>query len=477
MIDIRAKAHDKYSIEFKIKFIGAKKEQKSQFAINTWIFIPNSLDINQETYGKQDFLHDVKSNVRLSTPDFTLEELAQPDNGPIKMLRQSIDKLHAVAPEVMLQSNEYKDYEFRTKLFASIFKSSIRNRWNELEQNTPSENQIAFLFADPIKQILTQFRSIYSTIPSTAENPFLLADEFQNHLANIYSIRLLSLVENSPTLTRLILDEEQYKRQQEYLDLDYSGRLPEQNSNVVERHGLLKKYIGNSLYLKCETEKDGKAVEQLWFGIAAGMAMIISTLIALPFQHYWSNYPAFIFVILVIAYMFKDRTKEYMRQIFSNQLKNRYFDNKTTLRLNDRQVGWIKESVDFVSLSKVPQQVLSERQPSAIEIANMEWDERIILYRKRVFVNNPTLHQSEVYSYEGINDIIRIHLQHFTQKMDDPVVDLRNMVSDGSIIALPAQKIYHLHLVLQCQADDIIEYHHFNIRLTRDGIVSVESHS
>ncbi len=45
MIDIKAKIHDKFSVEFKVGFV-ADGERGNDFAINTWIFLPNSLDIN-----------------------------------------------------------------------------------------------------------------------------------------------------------------------------------------------------------------------------------------------------------------------------------------------------------------------------------------------------------------------------------------------------------------------------------------------
>lgn len=51
----------------------ADGERGNDFAINTWIFLPNSLDINPATYGKEDFYRDVKSNVRFITPIFHWE--------------------------------------------------------------------------------------------------------------------------------------------------------------------------------------------------------------------------------------------------------------------------------------------------------------------------------------------------------------------------------------------------------------------
>ena len=76
MIEITAKVHDKFSIEFKVGFIVRRKLKLNDFAINTWIFIPNSLDINPLTYSKNQFYRDVKSNIRLITPVFLLREIS-----------------------------------------------------------------------------------------------------------------------------------------------------------------------------------------------------------------------------------------------------------------------------------------------------------------------------------------------------------------------------------------------------------------
>ncbi|MBO5768737.1 MAG: hypothetical protein J6R19_02415, partial [Bacteroidales bacterium] len=76
MIDIAAKIHDKFSIEFKESYVVNPELKNNQFSVNTWIFMPNSLDINPDTYGKKQFYRDVKSNVRLITPSYLLREMA-----------------------------------------------------------------------------------------------------------------------------------------------------------------------------------------------------------------------------------------------------------------------------------------------------------------------------------------------------------------------------------------------------------------
>ena len=79
MIDLEAKIHDKFTLEFKVGFNTEKTEKPlkfSDFVMNTWIFVPNSLDINAAKYSKDDFYRDIKSDVRLITPDYPLHDLA-----------------------------------------------------------------------------------------------------------------------------------------------------------------------------------------------------------------------------------------------------------------------------------------------------------------------------------------------------------------------------------------------------------------
>ena len=79
MIDLTTKIHDKFTIEFKVGFntnAAIKPMKYSDFVMNTWIFVPNSLDINAAKYSKDDFYRDLKSVVRLITPSYSLHDLA-----------------------------------------------------------------------------------------------------------------------------------------------------------------------------------------------------------------------------------------------------------------------------------------------------------------------------------------------------------------------------------------------------------------
>ncbi|MDV7397346.1 hypothetical protein RZS08_38450, partial [Arthrospira platensis SPKY1] len=102
-----------------------------------------------------------------------------------------------------------------------------------------------------------------------------------------------------------------------------------------------------------------------------------------------------------------------------------YFDHKTSISLSNQHIGWSKEAMDFVEEAKVPQPVTQMRNRSAIlEADNRNNDEKILLYRKRVRIYRKKLDQSIDYNTKGLNEILRLNLQHFCLQMDDPDIHL-----------------------------------------------------
>lgn len=481
MIDVKTKIHDKFSVEFKVGFEGSLCQQQSEFAINTWIFLPSSLDVSPATYSKQDFHRDVKSNIRLITPTYALHQLADDQSKPFLNLREAVYALSQNRENAAAE----QEYRFQLKLYAAIYKSALRDdfeRLSSIEEPALFESQ-SLRFLEDVRISTDLFRSLRSAITEPLVDSYSHADEFMSHITEVRMYALMKQASEmgiGESLKKEILDsierEQRYKQQVGYATIAVDPQSQFSNAALISRHSLLKKHIESALYLKVDTQRDGKAVEQFWFGIAAGLAMVISTLIALPFQHYWAQYPTLIFIILVIAYMFKDRTKEYMRGLFSNQLKNRYFDQRTDVKLKDQNIGWIKESVDFVPDSKLPADVLSLRQRTAIEMDEGQLREQILFYRKRVLVDNALLRNRWSYDFEGIHDIMRFHLRTITQKMDDPISSVNTIDLQGCLQCLSVPRTYTIHIVMQFleKGSTTPEYKVFRVICTRDGIVEID---
>ena len=482
MIEIQTKIHDKFSIEFKVGFSGTEGVKVDHFDVNSWIFIPNGLDINKQTYTKERFYTDMKSNVRLLTPAFALKQMVEGEEAPLLHLKSALKAMMEVPSPERLD-----EFEFQLKLFASIFKSSIRNESAKIMAHVddPHTYERCLVYVEDVSRVLQSFRSLRDGIDSHNEEVLTkmgFADEFISHQADIRTMKVLKKLHRSDqqqlkdafaALADLLVHEKTYKTNRGYSHTVIGDEV--NNRRLLYRHSLLKKYIESALFLKVNTTQDGQAVKQISFSLAAGLAMMVYLLITMPFQKYLGNYPSLIFFILVLFYILKDRIKELTRWLFAYQLKDKYYDNKTVVSIKNRQVGWIKEGMDFISDEKVPEQVLKLRDRNKLEADNKLLEEKIILYRKRVEIDNAVLRNQYNYEFKGINDIIRYHINYLTKKMDNPESSIDCLDEQLQVQTIRAERVYALHFVMQFKWEDQVEYKVFHVMANRNGIISINA--
>lgn len=485
MIKIVGKKHDNFSMEFKFSFENNDMQEKSEFAINTWLFVPNSLGINPETYGKNLFYRDIKSNVRLITPKFKLKEVADINGLPFQSLKHALERLSE-------NPGSIDNYEYHLKMFAAIFKSSMRNIEHKAKNIKSDSDLNTYIdeYFDCIKRLTTQYRSLFKiidipTVSDKAKSYFFLCDEFIGLILEKRCIRIIRKLENAKffnnnakakqKLVQLVLDERDYKISKGYRIINNDT---EHNRELVYHNGMLKKYVESELFIKLDKKKDGVAVEQIYYSIAAGIAMIFATTAAWISQLKFGNITWPLFIVLVISYMLKDRIKELMRYYFAHKLGNKYYDKKASIRIGQKKVGMIKEGVDFISASKLPHKIMEMRNNSAtiVDVTQI-FDEKILLYRKRLNIDGSNLAKDNEYPMRGINEILRLHMTRFSQKMDNPEVPIDTISSDGDINIVKVQKQYYINIIFQLTHGENSQYKHFCVTMTRNGIIRVEEES
>lgn len=485
MISIQAKKHDNFSVEFKFGFNCREDGIRDDFSVNAWIFVPNSLDINPENYGKKQFYRDIKSNVRLITPVYLLRDIARDSSLPLTSLR------HALEAVVSNPLPEQLDaYEYHLKMFAAIFKSALRDQAAHVT-SARSLDSAGYLVEDYVgsaRLVLQKFRDLYRiidvpTVPDRIRSYFRLCDEFMSHVVELRTIRIIRMIDTSrnpglcssirSTFMELIMDEREYKIASDYGILDEDA---DHNRRLVYHHGMLKKFIESELYIRLDKKRDGVAVEQIYYSIAAGIAMIFATAVAWHTQVRYGNITWPLFIVLVVSYMLKDRIKDLLRFYFAHKLGNKYYDKKASITIGSNRVGEIKEGFDFISASRTPKDVLKLRENvSSVEDESRVFEEKIMLYRKHVTIDDVALSGNDDYPMRGINEIMRLHLTRFTHKMDNPVVPIDAVDADGRLTTVNVQKIYYVNIVFQLQHDGEVEYHHFRISMTRDGVLDIET--
>lgn len=485
MITIQAKKHDNYSVEFKFGFEDGGKAEKKDFAVNTWIFIPNSIGINPENYGKNQFYRDIKSNIRLITPSFSISELADENALPLSSLRRAFENLVSAA-----DSSAEDHYEYHLKMFSAIFKSAIRDFERHMRTSRAMDDADDLLesYLSDIRKAMDNFRSLYRIIdvpkvPEKLRGHFFLCDEFISHIVEMRTIRIIRRIDSArqsrmltewrERLITLIRQEREYKLRRGY-GVVKDGE--DKNRMVVYHHGMLKKFVESELYIRLDKKRDGVAVEQLYYSIAAGVAMIFATAVAWHTQVKYGNITWPLFLVLVVSYMLKDRIKDLLRYYFAHKLGNKYFDKKAIVEIGKKRIGVIKEGVDFISVSKIPERVMEMRNMSAtIDDATRIFEEKIILYRKRVGIDGKALAENDDYPMKGINEIMRLHMTRFTQKMDNPEIPVDTIGENDEVSVVKVQKIYYINIIFQLQEHSgSTSYHHFRVAMTRNGIIRVE---
>ena len=484
MITIQAKKHDNFSVEFKFGFVGGDDAPSHEFVVNSWIFVPNSLDINPQTYGKKQFYRDIKSNVRLITPVYLLRDLSDAESLPFRNLRGACESVVANAT-----ASAVANYESHIKMAAAIFKSALRNHSIHID-NSSTVAEIAYLSEDFVagtRRIVQEYRNIYQVVNVPTVEPklrgyYLFGDEILSHFIDVQTLRILKKIDRvgSPQLAsvrsklvELMSEEKEYKLTMGYGAVDPKD--PGGNRQLVFRYGMLKKYVESALYIRLNKKRDGFAIEQVYYSIAAGLAMIFATAVAWFAQLKYGNITGPLFIVLVVSYMLKDRIKDLMRYYFAHKLGNKFFDNKAQINIHDRVVGEIKEGVDFISDPQTPKEVLDVRSRSSlVEAENRIFEEKILLYRKRVVLDSRSLKNDSMYCMNGINEILRFHMHRFTQKMDNSEVPVNTLDAEGNVQTVRVQKIYYLNLVMQLCEGDNVNYKRFRIVMTRNGILAVE---
>ncbi len=484
MLEEDIKVHDKFQFEIKLDYKLNTTKEVTFYNIDSYIFLPNSLDINKDSYKKEDFYNDLKIYIRFKTPTVLLNDIIGDDNSPFVKLEKSVNNIVATH-----DPDTATNYEYHIKMFCSILKSSIRDHVEFIEQNKIDDcnEHLVTQYINNIKDIVEKYRNLLRVInvPNVDQKKvviYLFGDEYISHLVETYTFHLInvlrqkevkSLIKYEPELLKIIRTEFVYRKEKKYPSVPGSEL---DNEETLYRRSVFKKYMESILFLNTRTEREGAVVEQVIFSVAAGLSMMFATGIAFWSSTRFGNISTIVFVALVVSYMFKDRIKELLRSYFMGKVKRFLYDHKTSIYSDPtNKIGFCRESFDFVKEHKVPDVIMKIRDRDHITGIDNGWfGEKIILYRKQIEIfseNFKNLHHS--YTIDGINDIMRFNVTRFLVKMDDPKKSLYVPDGDGYRENF-GERVYHINMIIRYSTNQDAFCERYRIVLNRDGIKRIE---
>lgn len=490
-------SHDQYQIEFKLDYeLG--KGGKAHYRISTYIFVPKSLGVNEESYPKNEFYRDIKNHIRVKTPELSLRDLIDSDISPLRAVRQTTH-----------QPNWYQDDELNgqlihaIRLFGAMFKSSLREHLslvNKRIETASAETKIHHLvdnlieeFINQCKHISVHYRELYAelNLPNVKEDVFLaylLVDEYISLLIEESATELFKVVsqhydgdEQSQYMRKLnkMVEKETSHR----VSLGYGSILKadDENETYVFRASILKKYVGAILHLSTDIQREGTGLEQILMALAAGVSMVFATIVAFYFQSIYGNFTFPVFVALVVGYMFKDRIKELGRTVLSGTLHAKLYDRRINIRTLDGKykLAALREKITFLRESDLSESVRSARQKDPFaDLDNDKQGETIICHTKDIVLYTDLFQKAfgGMPKINGLNDIIRYDIHPFLRKMADPVEE-QLLLKDGQLKSVHTNKVYHINYVshyksISPQIEEL--YKRMRLVLTRKGIKRVE---
>ena len=485
MIEETVHIHDKYQCEIKLGYHLEGRKQSSTYKIETYLFFPYSLGINRHSYSKDDFYNDIQAYIRLKTPSILLQDIVTGTQNPLQHLQSGIERLLQ-----RVDQSTIAKYEYQIKMFCCICKSAIRDHVVFISnRGTAGDIEDALMkYLQGVQDIAREFRALRSSlnVPSISKELFstyLFGDEYLSLLLESYSYEVLEYVQHTECpkqheytdkLLELITYELEYRKENGY------PSIPDTHSNnetFIFRAGVLKKYMGNILFLNTRFKQEGELLEQIILALSAGIAMMFAVTATFFAQSVYLDVSLPLFVALVISYMFKDRIKDLTRGYLGNKLHNFLFDHKMHIYANPKEkLGWCKESVTFIKERKIPQQIMKLRNRDHITEIENDWiGEKTILYRKQIKLFHKKLeHVYHDYQVESINDIMRLNIAKFLSKMDNPKKPIYILDGDN-YRKTHGKRVYHINMIMKYSIKNAtIRYKRFRLVLSRSGIKRIE---
>ncbi len=481
MIKDQIKIHAGQSFELKLNFPQDDfSKRNSEFEMDMFLFLPPTLDINKHNFTRHDFYKSLKSYIRLASPDFELANLVDPDfflNRELFESAEMIVKPGFSKPDDLF-IRQLKDYVSIVNQSVSVEIRRLLQDKNPDENETRIEEFVAQCYRFRrlfwyLMELIGERERSQSVVKAAA-----LVDEYQSLMLEsqlyVFINSLLSRYnEDHPVIVNLhhlVMAEMKYRKKVKYPSVATENQL---NEDILHRRGRIKRYIESNLFLNTDTRKEGVFYEQLFFSLAAGIAMVFATGIAFASQYAFGNLTMPFFAVLVISYMFKDRIKELSRTYFDKQRKKMLFDFRTAISIQKNDpIGTMRESFRFEKRSTLPPRISEARERMRVTEIREEWiGDKVIHYKTKIKISSRQL--KKLSRFSGFTQIFRLNISPFTVKMDDHEKEVF-IKSKKRLKRQVINRVYHLNLIFRFTAGDDQQYKYYKLITDKKGVKRID---
>lgn len=496
----KIRVHDKHRLEIKLDF-DLDDVEKTSYSVETYFFIPRSLNVGPHNYHKEQFYDSCQRYIRFSTPKISLSRMLDKEleYSPLTRIRKKMQE--AMAGDNSTELIESVCYEI--KLLGCIVRGELRDNvklfLEEYETSgftTLLENSLKAFLSD-LENFVKDFYAMrtemsISVVPVKIKETFAFCDEYvslslEEHLSSLaYSMLKSPLFGNNNTVSSLhdriisiIRKETEYRRERSYPTVFEKNSA---NELLIYRRGVLKKFVSAVLFIRTEFS-EWEALTQIIFGFAAGVAMLFASVISVYYQNKYTTTSVPFVTALVISYIFKDRIKDWIKFSFSKKLAHWISDRKIDVIDPDtfKSIGVLKEGFTFLKHENLPPDVSRLRNADYLTSVDSEGrPERIFKYKKNIKLKPRSIMRNHA-RRKGINDIMRFNIARLIQQADDPVAEYRYVDEKNGIVEKAScSRVYHINVIVRYtyvdrdgEEQEYFERH--RLVVNKNGIVRMEA--
>ncbi|MGA8164403.1 MAG: hypothetical protein WB791_05170 [Waddliaceae bacterium] len=489
---------DRWQFELKSEFFPLPTPEKNIYLQEFYFFIPNSLQVNQETYSKSQFYQDQTNLIRYKTPEFQLNELYDRTNAKSPLTRLS------QLQKSLQENSSIPIIEDELKLLGNSIRSSLREsirllikkggKVKSLEEEEELFHEVS-LFCEDILHLRREYLEVQTAFlaaltSGNIKHYLLYLDEFMSNCINYYLTGFIEYLrkqlqasnqEKFDDVLFHVLQHEHRHREENLPKLRITKEDSVNNEYVLYRSGLLNKFVQNALLLNTAKSSVAQRYRNIIGSISAGIAMLFFFVLFIwQGEVFLINSIPFI-LITVFLYIIKDRMKEGLKTISYRQFLKWFSDYVTEIRSPDGEaiLGKMTESSAFVPERKLSDEITRVRNREFhVVLETFKRQEQVIYYKKKIAMFKPE-NPVDVRRC-ALNIIFRFNISQFVKKADNP--------SQSYVIADPKTKemirsrlpkVYHLNIIIKNtynteDAKTKVELKKFRVILDKNGIKRIE---
>ncbi|MGM0432771.1 MAG: hypothetical protein ACQEQU_08665 [Spirochaetota bacterium] len=484
--------HDRHHLELKTT-LPLPKKRRGRYDLNFYFYSPSQLHVTRERMGVQTVLNNVQTYTRFSSPTLPLGGLVDPksERSPLNRIKGLLD-----AYQVSGEINEDETvYELQT--LVNAFRGEVRGFTDLLEQIIVDEKGKVAQYKKRIAATIDQAGDVLSAtrelfpqffaphISDRLRTALEWSDEAMSLSAERNGVRLHSICENEaeladliPAIEEFVESEAAYRKQRNYESADetHNEHLDE---TIAYRASILKKWAQSAMYMKSVESKLPKRLNHMFAGTAAALAMGFAVLASIYAETVFVKNTAPWALILIISYVFKDRIKEVLRDVFGRLLPRLLADR--IYRLIDPASG--KDAaksevlITFGLDRDQPEEIKKARNMENNPFASILPPQNVLHYNRLVTLNSKLLRKNHS-RLDSVTEITRVRIDEWLKEMDDPE-EIQYKIVEGRRVRVSGSRVYHIHLLASLregkQATPRI--FHYCLVMNRSGILRIEPRS